>query len=267
MKIETNCKDYYNRTATRQNPKGGPVSKSLLWDFNKSPYKWLHGREKEVSKAMELGTIIHMAALEPEKPLESLVAVSPYTDYRTKEAREWRDSQRDAGKIIATAEDINLASTCGNVFREDYGQMFKAETKTEVAVFGNIGSTGVKGMIDVVPEGLDCLIDLKTTASIENLNTLQRNIVNRGYHWQAALYLDLWNAASGEKRTRFIFCFMETEFPHETAWVELSENLIELGRAGYMNSIAKWQACVAADHWPKQIEGIQMIETPKFLDV
>ena len=86
MKIETNCQDYYSRTATRLNPRGGPVSKSLLFDFYRSPYKWLHGRNKETSKAMELGTLIHYAVLEPEKPLETLVAVSPYVDYRTKEA-------------------------------------------------------------------------------------------------------------------------------------------------------------------------------------
>lgn len=265
MKIEKNCKDYYSRTATRLNPRGGPVSKSLLWDFHKSPYKWLYGRDKETSKAMELGTLIHYAILEPDRNLESLVAVSPYVDYRTKEAREWRDSQRMAGKIIATAEEINTASVCGEIFREDYAQKFQAKTQNEVAVFGKIGDTEVKGMIDLVPDGLDCLLDLKTTSSIDSLENLQRTIVNRGYHWQAALYLDLWNAACGEKRTRFVFCFIETDHPHETAWVELSENLIDIGRAGYMNAIAKWQTCVAADTWPKSIEGIAMIETPKYI--
>ena len=214
---------------------------------------------------MELGTIIHHAVLEPEIPLESLVAVSPYVDYRTKEAREWRDSQRAAGKIIATEEEVGIAYACAEVFREEYAQKFQADLQTEVAVFGKIGETEVKGMIDIVPQGLDCLIDLKTTSSIDSLENLQRNIVNRGYHWQAALYLDLWNAASGENRTRFVFCFMETDHPHEAAWVELSENLIDIGRAGYMNAIAKWQQCVATGTWPKSVEGIAMIETPKYI--
>ena len=267
MKIETNCQDYYKRAATRQDPKGGPVSKSLLWDFHKSPYKWKHGREKEVSKAMETGTLIHAVILEPEKPLDALVAVSPYTDFRTKEAREWRDTQRAEGKIIATDSEVDAAESCAEVFREEYAQQFQvcSKTQTEVAVFGKIGATEVKGMIDLVPDGLDCLLDLKTTAAIESLESLQRTIVNRGYHWQAALYLDLWNAASGENRTRFVFCFIETEHPFETAWVELSENLIDIGRAGYMNAIAKWQQCVATDTWPKAVEGIAMIETPKYI--
>lgn len=265
MKIETNCKDYYQRTATRLAPRGGPVSKSMLWDFHKSPYKWIHGGNKEVSKAMELGTLIHHAVLEPEKPLQELAAVSPYTDFRTKEAREWRDSQREAGKIIATIEEINVAQACADTFHEEYAQHFQADHQTEVAVFGTIGETAIKGMIDLVPSGLDCLVDLKTTATIDSLENIQRAIFNRGMHWQASLYLDLWNAATGEKRTRFVFCFIETEFPHETAWVDLSENSIDIGRAGYMNAVAKWQNCIASNTWPKAIDKITMIETPKYI--
>ena len=265
MKIEQGLgKTYYERTATPSDPKAGPVSKSLLWDFNKSPFKWRHSKPRETSKAMELGTLIHAATLEPET-LGDLVIVSPYPDFRTKEAREWRDHQVSMGKIIVPEEDLQRVSDVAEVVLEDYHLQFPAGYKTEVAVFGKTGETGIKGLIDLVPDGLDCLIDLKTTGEIGGLDAIQRTIVNRGYHWQAALYLDLWNAASNEKRTRFVFCFVEVDSPHETAWVELSENLLELGRAGYMNALAKWQTCVATNRWPKQIEGITMIETPKYI--
>ena len=214
---------------------------------------------------MDLGTLIHAAVLEPLKPLGDIAVVSPYSDFRTKEARAWRDEQRELGKIIATQDEVDSAGACQAIFAEDYANQFKAKYDTEVAVFGKIGETEVKGLIDLVPEGLDCLIDLKTTGSIESADNLLRQIVSRGYHWQAALYLDLWNAASGEKRTRFVFCFMETEYPHETAWVEIQENLIDIGRAGYMNAIAKWQQCVATNHWPKQVEGVMELQTPVYL--
>ena len=263
MKIEQGLgKTYYDRTATPLDPKAGPVSKSLLWDFNKSPFKWRHSKPKGSSKAMELGTLIHAAALEPET-FDNLVTVSPFADFRTKEARKWRDSQ--VGKIITSQDEIARIKEIASVVIDDYYPSFLANYQTEMAVFGKIGETEIKGLIDLVPDGLDCLIDLKTTSSIDSLNGIQRSIVNWGYHWQAALYLDLWNAASGEKRNRFVFCFVETETPYETAWVELSENLLELGRAGYMNAVAKWQKCVATNHWPKQIEGIQTIEAPKYI--
>ena len=265
MKIEQNIgKKYYEITASRSDPKAGPVSKSLLWDFNPSPFRWKNGSPREASKAMDLGTLIHAATLEPET-VEAMIAISPFPDFRTKEAREWKAAQAEAGKVITTREDLDKALTIAETVMDEYHILFLAKYKTEVAVFGRIGETEVKGLIDMVPDGLDCLIDLKTTGEIGSLENLQRQIVNRGYHWQAALYLDLWNAATGEARTRFIFCFVETESPHETAWVEISENLLELGRTGYMNAVAKWQTCVATNHWPKQIEGIQTIETPKYL--
>jgi hypothetical protein len=255
---------YYEQTATPSDPKAGPVSKSLLWDFNKSAFKWRHGKPREASKAMDLGTLIHAATLEPET-FDNLTIVSPYADFRTKEAREWKADQIGLGKIITSKEEIEKVKDIAAVVLDDYHLKFQAPYKTEIAVLGKIGETEIKGLIDLVPDGLDCLVDLKTTSGIDGVDAIQRTIVSRGYHWQAALYLDLWNAASGEKRTRFVFCFVETESPHETAWVELSENLLEIGRAGYMNAVAKWQSCVAANHWPKQIEGIVTIEAPKYI--
>jgi hypothetical protein len=169
------------------------------------------------------------------------------------------------GKMIVTEEDIRTASGCEQVFSEDYAQRFGVGYKSEVAVFAEIGATQIKGMIDLVPDNLDLLVDLKTTARIGSLREVTNTIINRGYHWQAALYLDLWNAASGEKRNRFVICFIEVTEPYETAWVEVSPELIEAGRAGYMNALAKWQSCVAIDVWPRQHEGITLIEKPAYL--
>lgn len=255
---------YYMRSASPTNL-DGPVSKSLLWDFAPSPYKWRHSSGRESTRAMDLGTLIHAAILEPNVPLDDIAAVSPFADFRTKAAQEWKADQREMGKMIATEEDIRAASGCEQVFAEDYSQRFAGDYKTEVAVFGVIGATQIKGMIDLVPDNLDVLVDLKTTARIGNLRDVANTIISRGYHWQAALYLDLWNAASGENRTRFVICFIEVAAPHESAWVEISPELIEAGRVGYMNGIAKWQSCVAVDVWPRQHEGITLIEKPAYL--
>jgi len=263
--IEYNLgKAYHMRSASPRNL-NAPVSKSLLWDFNQSPYKWRHSIGIAATKAMDLGTLIHSAILEPNIPLEDIAAISPFSDYRTKAAQEWRDDARAMGKMIATSEDITIASSCEKVFSEDYAYRFGGGYKSEVAVFGIIGATGIKGMIDLVPDNLDLLVDLKTTAKIGNLRNITNTIIDRGYHWQAALYLDLWNSASGEKRTRFVICFIEVDSPHESAWVEVSPELIEAGRVGYMNAVAKWQACCATDTWPRQHEGITIIEKPAYL--
>lgn len=255
---------YYLRSANPQNLTA-PVSKSLLWDFNASPYKWRHSADKEATRAMDLGTLIHSAILEPETAIADIASISPYADFRTKAAQEWRDDQREMGRMIATDADIRAAAGCEQVFAEDYAQRFSVPYKSEVAVFAEIGATQIKGMIDLVPDGLDCLVDLKTTAKVGSSHDIMRTITSYGYHWQAALYLDLWNAATGENRDRFIFCFIETSEPHETAWIELSSDFIELGRIGYMNALAKWQACCATSIFPRQHEGITILQKPAYL--
>lgn len=255
---------YYLRSANPQNLTA-PASKSLLWDFNASPYKWRHSSNKETTRAMDLGTLIHSAILKPKTAIRELAAVSPFPDFRTLAAQKWRDDQREMGRMIVTDADIRAASGCEQVFAEDYAQRFGGTYKSEVAVFAEIGAIKIKGMIDLVPNDLDCLVDLKTTAKVGSTHDILRTITNYGYHWQAALYLDLWNAATGENRDRFIFCFIEPSEPHETAWIELSSDFIELGRIGYMNALAKWQACCATGIFPRQHEGITVLQKPAYL--
>ena len=125
---------YYLRTATPQNL-DAPVSKSLLWDFNESPYKWRHSSGRESTPAMDLGTLIHAAILEPNVPLDQIAVVSPFPDFRTTAAQEWKADQREMGKMITPEENIRAASGCEQVFSEDYAQRFGGGYKTEVAVF------------------------------------------------------------------------------------------------------------------------------------
>lgn len=263
--IEHNLgKAYYLRSANPQKL-DAPVSKSLLWDFNASPFKWRHSPGREATRAMDLGTLIHSAILEPETAITDIAAVSPFSDFRTKAAQEWKADQRDMGRMITTDADIRAASGCEQVFSEDYAQRFGVGYKSEVAVFAEIGAIKIKGKIDLVPDNLDCLVDLKTTAQVRSTYDILRTITSNGYHWQAALYLDLWNAATGENRNRFIFCFIEVSEPYETAWIELSPDFIELGRAGYMNALSKWQACCATGIFPRQHEGITVLQKPAYL--
>lgn len=259
--VEGMGRDYYAQTASPTNLQG-PVSKSLLWDFSRSPFKWFHGRkEKESTPAMRTGVLYHTACLEPHK-LETEYIVSPYSDFRTKEAREWRDSM--TGVQIVTFDEFLKAESAGYVFRTNPAIDHLPGYRTELAVFADVFGTPCKCLIDLVPDSGVSLIDLKTTQSIESVEQLTSLIINRGYHWQAALYLDLWNMASGEDRTEFMFVFMETERPHEMANILLDDEFIKLGREGYMNSLAKWNQCVQTKSFPPAIDGIQTISPPKW---
>jgi len=253
---------YYKDTASPTNL-SGPVSKSMLWDFCKSPNKWMgNQKDKSVTPAMQLGTLFHTACLEPDK-LEEQYVISPYSDYRTKEARDWRDSLD--GVTCVAADELARATAAGHQFRNNPAVSFLPEYNTEVAVFTELlPKIPCKGMIDLVPESGHSLIDLKTTANIESLDQLSKIILDRGYHWQGAMYLDLWSAATGDIRDEFTIIFMETIYPFEMATVTLDLAFIQLGRTGYMNALSKWNQCVKSNTFPPAVDGNQTISPPKW---
>lgn len=257
-------REYHADTATPLNL-DGMVSKSMLWGFHQSPFKWRYGKhEKTSSQAMDLGGLVHALCFTPKSVSEEF-AVSEFDNFRTKAAQEWREAQ--VGKTVVTQDMMAVANEMADCIMNTEELFFLGDKDYEVAAYASIGSTTVKGMIDIAPRHGKVLADLKTTGTIGSLDALQRLIVNRGYHWQAALYLDLWNAATGEERDEFMFLFIETETPYETAWVKLSPALINVGRTGYMNAIALWQNCLAKNAWPRTIEGVQEIDVPKWLSL
>jgi exodeoxyribonuclease VIII len=262
-------RDYYKISASPSRL-NDPVSKSLLWFFYQSPYKFLNTpKQTESTPAMVFGSLAHCALLTPELMDEEFV-ISPFDKYTTKESREWREDQTGSGKMIVKQEEVDRANDIADTVRACHE--FPMVYSTEVAVFGDIVDVSIKGMIDIVPEDGNALYDLKTTANIESLDELQRTILSRGYHWQAALYLDLWNSATGETRDEFVFIFVETKPPYETAFVRLSKDFINLGRSGaghkypgYLDAVRKWKECIRTDHWPKRVENIQTIDIPAWV--
>ena len=85
-----------------------------------------------------------------------------------------------------------------------------------------------------------------------------------GYHGQAAFYLDLWNAATGEKRDRFAFLVQQSEAPFEIALVELGQLDIDAGRRWYQQAIAKYAICLQSDEWPSPWAGKTILELPSY---
>jgi len=269
--VENMGADYYALTATPSSLKH-PVSKSMLWEFFKSPYKWFHGYEvKQITPAMEFGSAVHSAALTPEA-FRKDYACSPFDSWRTKESQEYKKDAEANGITILKEEEFFRAMETAAFVMNDSEMPKIGEYSAEVAVFGKIGNTLVKGMIDIVPHDDKTLYDIKTTANIESLYDLQKTILNRGYHWQAALYLDLWNAATGETRDQFVFAFVETSRPHETAFVKLSKEFLDLGRfgsfksPGYVQALIAYERCIEESNWKKRICGTQVVNVPNWIN-
>jgi hypothetical protein len=268
------------------------VSKSLLWDFAANPLRWLLSPEREVTDSMKWGSLVDCLTLTPERFKDSY-RVQPST-YLSKESvkkdapmiekpwnwnsnycKQWRDELPAGVECISElqmreADQASVALYKREEFRE---MMLNAQTQVGMRydfgarLHGIDGFTvRAKGLIDIVPDingdWGSYLADLKTTKTLDDIEQVERTIWNFGYYAQAALYLDMWYALSGEDRNKFVFIFQLSSPPYEVAVVELDENAIIAGREWYLGAVRKWAETVTTWRWASPWDGVKVAGIP-----
>jgi hypothetical protein len=253
------------------------VSNSMLKDFAKCPRKWRVGGEPERdSDACRWGELIDARALSPSK-FEKRFAVCPAMypceptkkDPRTEKkwtrqatyCNEWESARFGEGRLVIKADEFNSSRDAIGRLQNDEGiaaLLACSQTQVHVAAEYRDRATGitvpVKGLIDLVPYKNApfygrTLADLKTTRNASARNWV-REVFQYGYAIQAALYLDLYTAATGEDRTSFIHVLSESTPPYEPGKRLLTQEFVEIGRRFYHSTLSLYCACLARDVWP-----------------
>lgn len=268
------------------------VSKSMLWDFDRNPKRWLMSPEKEITEAMRWGSLVDCLALTPERfseayriqPATYMSAESAKKDapmiekpwnWNANTCKAWREALPAGIEVIDTWK-LKEAEAAAKTLcaRREFAEMMEG-ARTQVGTRFDFGSGihGIdglkiagKGLIDIVPDRQGAwggyLVDLKTTGKIDDMEQIERTIWNYGYHAQAALYIDMWNALTGEDRDRFILVFQLSAAPHEVAVVELSDEMIIAGREWYVQAIARWARIVTTGEWESPWDGVRVAGIP-----
>lgn len=264
---------YFNVPESRYHSVGDPiVSKSLLWDFYKSPFKWKYGPRKKATAAMDWGSLVDTLLTDFENRSKYFV-VSTYPEFRTNEAKAWKAAQEAKGLTVVKHEEYEaavaaVASIENSTFAPEI--LKHAQFQAAIALECVEPETGIqvttKCRIDIIPEANgpygDWVFDLKTTA---NLGKLESAVADFGYHVQGGLYLDLYNAATAQahKRTRFGLIFVESEEPYEVAVVEIDPDDLQAGREWFAKALALWCKCNRDKNFPSRYEDeIKVIKRP-----
>lgn len=221
-------------------------------------------RELKETPAMRLGTLAHLAILEPER-WESETIIAPAVDRRTKAGKEtWAEFiEKSAGKEIVSAEDAatveSIVDAVGS--HRGAGALLKGAA-TEVSLDWRDGSTGAlcKGRMDAVARH-DVIVDIKTCQDASP-KAFERSIANFGYHIQAAHYIDGYEAATGVRPRAYVWIAVESSAPHGVAVYAADAAMLEIGaekRAMALEIIAK---CAESGEWPGYPAEIQTISLP-----
>ncbi len=258
------------------------MSNSELREVATNPARWLAGMANDETKQTEWGTLVDALALDGAG-FEKRFAIAPAT-YPAKESAkkdaamiekpwnwnanycgEWRDGQERAGKIVVKNADFEAGKQAAEALLEDPRiSTLIQDSDKQVMVTGEYHDRETKltiplrGLIDIVPTlestYSKSLGDLKT-CTFAAPNAWPKVVFERGYHTQAALYLDLYTAATGEDRIDFVHVLQESFSPYAVGRRVLSAEFIELGRVQYISALQRYCACLKADVWPGYDDG------------
>ena len=265
--------DYHGQEAKRGEA-GYSMSRSELVTFAECPARWIagYGESGDDTASTKWGSMIDCLLTSPGE-FDRLFAVAPetYPDGKTGEqkpftlaskwCKEWKASQGE--KTIIKAPEKQAADLAVKAIAENeiISSLFAASAK-QVGVVGHWldAATGisvpVRILIDLVPPASHSLFgkwlaDFKTARNGNPANWA-RTVDDMSYDVQAALYLDLYVAATGEERIDFVHAVQENMFPFHVVSPPpaLSSEFIEWGRAKYRRALSLYCQCLKTGIWP-----------------
>ncbi len=224
------------------------ISKSGLDLMARSPAHYYYKPFRESTRAMEIGTALHAAILEPERYASSYVILKDVKDRRDaiyKQACAAVGAERvliekEADKVSGMQAAINSNPSAMKVL--------KSGGKAEMSIFTTDPVTGVKvrARLDFITDDLQ-VIDVKKT---QDLRVFSKTIHNYRYHVQAAFYSDVYEWETGKKLKSFKFLAVEEEFPHANRIFIPDEEMMEVGRVIYRENLNTYAECLKSNNWP-----------------
>lgn len=259
---------------------GVSVSKSSLPIAPEPPAKaWARSylnpaRIERDSDALSFGRAAHALVLgEPEFAAHWIV--SPFDDFRKKEAQAWRDEQK---KAIVKASDMNTIAAMANALRitPQTAHAFDGVGAPEASIIWQCEETGLwlKARPDWLPDDPQMYFarEYKTCVTIEP-RRLSNDVFRYGYDVQAALIYDGLHAVTGKRPLGVAHIVQEKEPPYLCDLRMFTTEQIEAGRTRYRAGLRLFARCLARMKagdpahiaWPGYTTEPQFFETPSWV--
>ena len=240
------------------------ISASGLKDVARSPAHYRYGRRKE-SRAMDIGTAIHTAILEPERFEFEFIELS-VDDRRKKEAKD-AEAEYGRERILTATEAANIRGMQQAVRAHSRARMqLDVEGWRELSVFAQDPETGanVRCRPDLLT-GNGILLDLKKVRDARDL-PMQRAVADYGYDLAAAFYCDVLAWATGHQVSAYALLTVEEEPPHGVRLLVLDDAWIERGRRLYRQALDAYAQCIEAGEWPGYADMISVLPAPRWVE-
>lgn len=215
--------------------------------------------KKEPSRAMVIGTLCHLAVLEPNKLDAAFVEKPQGMDFRTKEGKEWKASVGDK-PVLDEDETRAVRGIRDSIAAHEAARDLLASTQSEVSMFAEHRSgLWIKGRLDAYREGI--IADVKTTSTGADAGNFARACFNLNYHVSAAWYVSLCRL-NGLPEPRFHWIAVETAPPFAVAVYEIDARALELGMTVMSDALTLIAQCEDEGHWPGYCDAVTKLNLP-----
>ena len=211
--------------------------------------------KREETRALVIGTLCHLAVLEPDKLATAFALRPDGLDLRTKDGKAWKEAQGDK-PILDGEEAAMLDGMSAAVAAHPVARQLLEGSKREVSLFSD-HRTGLKlkGRIDVLGEGF--VADVKTAAEGDAAN-FAAAVFRYNYHVQAAMYCQLAGVE------RFSFIAVEKVAPFAVAVYTLSPKALQVGLNSLNYALDTIALCTDAGLWPAYSLDEQTLDLPSW---
>jgi hypothetical protein len=224
------------------------------------------------SQAFKDGKLIHTLVLEPHLLNEKyFIAQKDGIDYKTKEGKLFKQEAEEAGLIPVKREVyMEFSALAEAIMSHANAKLMPQLGKPEASLFWTDADTGVncKSRPDWLWEDQGILFDLKTTEDARDKG-FQASIASYGYHLQAAMALDGYQAVFGKPAEAYIWVVVEKKAPYGVNTFRCTPELARHGRKasldGYKKGLVIYNECKKTGIWNGYSEEIKDMLPPYWM--
>ena len=208
---------------------------------------YLEGEREKETPAMQFGTVLHRALLEPDTYRGAFHVRPEGMRFTTKDGIAWQAEHADK-PILSLSEAKSIDQMVWNVHHHPFAKRLLAGGICEQSIFViDVDGTLRKSRLDMLTAGT-VIPDIKTCESAA-LDNFERNISRYRWHVQAAYYIDNCKLAGIDKQT-FFFIAVEKTPPYAVRCLQLDDESVAIGRTLYRRDLAVYRQCVETGIWP-----------------
>ena len=251
------------------------ISKSGLDKIESSPldYWWHYLRPvrdpHKPTEAMNFGTAVHLAVLEPnefDKTYVAMPTINKRTNVGKAEIQSLQAMCEVNNQVLIDPLDFDTVRRIRDaVFKHPTAKLLFQNGLAEQTFMFEEPNTGAKCKIrpDWLDQNSGLIVDLKTTEDASNAGFI-KSATKYKYYKQAPFYYDGMESL-GHERSGFVFVNVEKTEPFKIGIHYLDARSTQFGRDEYLRNCETYVKCLESGIWKGYDEKINEVSLPEWV--